>query len=147
MSNPTAEDTTTAPNVLRDADRVVEGDRELTFVWDLGEDPEGGTYQAALSVGHHKHQRGGAFSATLLNRTEEGNTIRMSDILTSWARIDARSVPRYSKVGLEACAHEALTKLREKYGTDDDEGRLLTAYFAPQQTDTSDTASEDDSRS
>jgi hypothetical protein len=146
MSNPTAAGTTT-PGPLREADRVEEDHRELTFVWDLGEDPAGGTYQTTLSVMHRKHQRGGAFSATVLNRTQDGSSYLMHGDITSWTRILDRRVPRYSKDGLHAFAHEALTKLREKYGTDDDEGRLLTGYFAPQQTDTSDTASEDDSRS
>jgi hypothetical protein len=141
MSNPTAEDTTTP--ALRDADRVVARDRNVTFVWDLGADPEGGIYQAALSVHHHKYERGGAFSATVQNQTHEGNTIRMKDILTGRTRILDRRVARYSKKDLEAFADEALATLREKYGTDDEEGWALAGYFAAKAPDTADEHEDD----
>jgi hypothetical protein len=143
MSNPTAEDT--PPETLRDANRVEEGKRELTFVWDLGEDPEGGTYQAILAASFHKHPRAGSFSATVLNRTEDGNEQRMGET-TTWTHIHTLDVARYSRDALYAFAVDALNMLRRKYGIDDDEGRVLTGYFAPTATDTADAgpAGQDD---
>jgi hypothetical protein len=117
-------------DALREHDRVEHGERSVTYVWDLGRDPDGGTQQAVLSISHHKHARGGAFSATILNRTRDGRVERMGDI-TTWVRIAARPTARYSQRGLDAFADEALRQLREKYTTVDDQGRLVHGYFHP----------------
>jgi hypothetical protein len=124
--------TTPGPaEALRSADRIEHGDRERTYVWDLEPDPEGGTRQAVLSIMHHKYARGGAFTATVRNRTVNGNEIGMGDI-TTFTRIAAQSTPRYSKPGLNEFAASALTALTEKYTGDGDESQLLRGYFQPQ---------------
>jgi len=131
MSTSIDQNTGAGQRTLRDPDRTVPGDRETTFVWDLGEDPEGGTRQAILALVHHKHRRAGAFSATLLNRTEEGCEQRMRAI-TTWARIAAEPVARYSGAQLERFAERALQRLRTMYGQDTDEARHVRGYFEVQ---------------
>lgn len=124
--------TTPAPaQALRDADRIEHGDREITYVWDIEPDPEGGTRQAALSILHHKYARGGAFSATVRNRTVVGNVTRTGDI-TMFTRIAALSAARYSKSGLNAFAASALSELTQKYTGVSDESEVVRGYFQPQ---------------
>lgn len=120
-----------APEALRAHDRLEHGERAVTYVWDLAEDPDGGTRQAILSINHHKHTRGGAFTATILNRTQDGSETRMGDI-TTWMCLAAQPAARYSKRALEAFAADALRQLREKYRAGDDEGRPVHGYFQDQ---------------
>lgn len=117
-------------DALRDHDRVEHGERSLTYVWDLGPDPDGGTLQAILSISHHTRTRGGAFSATILNRTQDGPVTNMGDI-TTWLRLAAQPTARYSKRGLDAFAAGALRQLEDKYQGEDDESRRLQGYFQP----------------
>lgn len=117
-------------DALRDHDRVEHGERSLTYVWDLGPDPDGGTLQAILSISHHTRTRGGAFSATILNRTKDGPVSRMGDI-TTWVCIAAEPTARYSQSALHAFAAGALSQLREKYPAHNDEGQLVHSYFQP----------------
>lgn len=129
--NPDTPNHSHADEALRDPDREERGDREVTYVWDLGPDPDGGTRQTVLAVSHHRQSRGGAFSATILNRTQDGSVTSMGDI-TTWLRIAAQATARYSKSGLDAFAASALRQLQDKYQGEDDESRLLQGYFQPQ---------------
>jgi len=95
-------------------------------------DPDGGTRQAILSVSHHKRGRGGGtFTATILNRTEDGSETGMGDV-TTWLCIVAQPTARYSQRGLDEFAADALGQLREKYQADEDDGQRLRRYFQPQ---------------
>jgi hypothetical protein len=116
------------PNLtpLRDPDRRLPDGRELRLVWDLGADPEGGTRQAVLSIGHHKKRRGGSFTATLLNQTEEGNEQRMGAV-TDWKRIAQAPAARYSARQLEEFADTALAALRAQLDLGDPLG--FGGYF------------------
>jgi hypothetical protein len=116
---------------LRDPDCEERGDREVIYVWDLGADTDGGTRQTVLAVSHHRQARGGVFSATILNRTQDGPVTSMGDI-TTWLRIAAQPTARYSKRELDAFAASALCQLQDKYQGEDDESRLLRGYFEPQ---------------
>jgi len=138
MPNPTApqteasEATQITGEQLRDPDRTDQDDREITFVWNLGEDPDGGTRQAVVRINHHKHARGGAFSAVLLNQTEQETssvTEQRMGAITDWTRIADEPVARYSNAQLERFADGALERLRSVYGQDSHEGRLLRRYF------------------
>ena len=116
---------------LRDPDRTDRGEREITFVWDLGNDPDGGVRQAVLSITHHKGH-GGAFSATVLNRTERNTTfgieLEMGSVL-EWTRI-ASVAARYSDAQLKTFAASALGKLRGLYERGDEQA---LHYFRVQQ--------------
>lgn len=120
-----------ADEALRDPDREERGDREVTYVWDLGPDPDGGTRQTVLTVSHHRQARGGAFSATILNRTQDGPVTSMGDI-TTWLRLAAQPTARYSKRGRDTFAAGALHQLKDKYQGEDDESRRLQGYFQAQ---------------
>lgn len=129
--------TSTTPTIppagdLRDPDRTLNGDREVRFVWDLGEDPDGGTRQAVLSILHHINYPGGSFIATLLNQTEEGAERRMGAI-TDWTWLPAQPVSRYSKRRLDEFAAQTLDTLRARYRQDDSQGRLVRRHFEVQQ--------------
>ena len=117
---------------LRDPDRTDHDDHEITFVWNLGEDPDGGVRQAVVRINHHKHARGGAFSATLLNQTEQktlsATEQRMGEI-TDWTRIADEPVARYSNAQLERFADGALERVHSLYGQDSHEGRRVHGYF------------------
>jgi hypothetical protein len=132
QSPDTTQDTAVVGGELADPSRRSQEDREVRFVWDLGDDPEGGVRQVVLSIMHHKGQRGGAFSATILNQTEQqaefGVEQRMGAI-TDWTRIASKPVARYSAAQLEQFAKEALDRLRVLYGQDDKEGRHARSYF------------------
>jgi hypothetical protein len=117
-----------AVEALRDPDREERGDREVTYVWDLGPDPDGGTRQTVLTVSHHRQARGGAFSATVLNRTQDGPVTTMGDI-TTWLRLAAQPTARYSKRGLDTFAASALRQLQDEYQGEIDESRRLQGYF------------------
>lgn len=124
-------DTTAEVGELAEPSRSQNG-REVRFVWDLGDDPEGGVRQVVLSIMHHKHQRGGAFSATILNQSEQhtshGVEQRMGAI-TNWTRIASKHVARYTAGQLEQFAQEALDRLRVLYVQDDKEGQHARSYF------------------
>jgi hypothetical protein len=132
VTTSTDESTASEQDALRDPDRTVPGDRETTFVWDLGEDPDGGTRQAVRKINHHKKSRGGEFSATLLNQTEEetefGVEQRMGSVL-DWKCITTEAVARYSSARLEQFAEGALERLGTVYGQDSDEARSVRGYF------------------
>ena len=98
----------------------------MKLVWDLQPDPEGGTRQAVLSIGHHKNRRGGSFTATLLNQTEDGNVQRMGAI-TDWKRIAEAPAARYSARQLQEFADTALAALQAQLDLGDPIG--LSAYF------------------
>jgi hypothetical protein len=115
---------------LRDPDRKERGDRQVIYVWELGPDPDGGTRQTVLAISHHRQARGGAFSATIFNRTQDGLVMRMGDI-TTWLRLAAQPVARYSKRRLDAFADDALRQLKDEYDGEDDQSRLL-CYFQAQ---------------
>jgi len=117
-----------AVNALRDPDRIITGDRATTFVWDLGPDPEGGTQQAVLVIGHHKRSRGGVFAATLLNRVEDGSEQRMGSI-TDWTRLKHEPAARYSKTAHEQFASSALAELYSIYSQRSPQGEQVRAYF------------------
>ncbi len=132
MTTSTNESTAGEQDTLRDPDRTVPGDRETTFVWDLGEDPDGGTRQAVLTINHRKNRRGGEFIATLLNQTEEktefGVERRMGSAL-DWKYIAAKAHARYSSTRFGEFAEGALEWLRILYGQDSDESRSVRGYF------------------
>lgn len=132
QSPDTTQDTATIDGELAEPTRRSQEEREVRFVWDLGDDPEGGVRQVVLSIMYHKHQRGGAFSATILNQTEQdtgrGVEQRMGAI-TDWTRIASTPVARYSAAQLEQFAQEALDRLRVLYVQDDKEGRHARSYF------------------
>jgi hypothetical protein len=134
-SSDTTQDTTTVSE-LSEPSRRVKDDREVRFVWDLGDDPEGGVRQVVLSIDHHKHRRGGGFSATILNQTEQktefGVEQRMGSI-TDWTRIAAKPVARYSDTQLEQFAAEALERLRALYAQEDPEGEHARSFFDTQE--------------
>jgi len=132
---PKAPDTTDTAPVgveLAEPSRRSQDSREVKFVWDLGDDPEGGVRQVVLSIMHHKYQRGGAFTAQLLNQTEEktrfGVEQRMGSI-TDWTQILSKQVARYSNAQLEQFATEALDRLRVLYGQDDGAGEHTRSRF------------------
>ena len=121
----TEDDTLTA---LRDPDRTdrgESGEREVTFVWNLAADPDGGERQVVLSIMHHSKGRGGgSFSATVLNRTERhtGFGIEHSmGSITDWTRIASEPVSRYSQPRLDQFAQTALKTLRDLYGRGDEQ--------------------------
>jgi hypothetical protein len=112
---------------LRDPDRRLAGERELRLVWDLAPHPDGGTYQAVVSVGHSKGQRGGgSFTATLLNQTEHGSEQDMGNPL-DWKRFAETRAARYSAQQLEQFAGAALATLRAHMDVGDPLG--LAGYF------------------
>jgi hypothetical protein len=128
----TTEDTATIAGELPEPSRRKQEDREVRFLWDLGDDPDGGVRQVVLSIMHHKHQRAGVFSATILNQTEQhtefGVQKRMGSI-TDWTRIAAKHAARYSDAQLEQFAQEALARLTVLYVQDDKEGQHARSYF------------------
>ncbi len=117
---------------LRDPDRRLTKDRAVTFVWDLGADPDGGTRQVILTVDHHMNSRGGSFIAMLLNQTEDGVVRRMGAI-TDWTKLAAQPVSRYSKRRLDEFAEQTLDTLRTRYRQDDSQGLLVRRHFEVQQ--------------
>lgn len=138
MPNPTTPHTAasevaqvTGGEKLRDPDRTDHDDREITFVWDLGEDLDGGARQVVLSIMHHKG-RGGAFSATVLNRTERkttfGTEFEMGSVL-EWTRIGSVAA-RFSDTQLKTFAASALGKLQGLYEQGDEQAQR---YFRVQQ--------------
>jgi hypothetical protein len=132
----TTEATTTAAGELVEPSRCSQKDREVRFVWDLGDDPEGGVRQVVLSIMHHKHQRAGAFSATILNQTEAKTRFGVSQrmgAVTDWTRIASKHAARYSSAQLEQFAAEALARLRALYVQDDPEGQHTRSYFDTQE--------------
>ncbi len=123
---------TQVTRALRDPDRTDHDDHEITFVWSLGEDSDGGTRQAVVRINHHKHARGGAFSATLLNQTERKTpsvTEQCMGAITEWTRIADEPVARYSNTQLERFADGALERVRSLYGQDSHEGRRVRDHF------------------
>ena len=127
-----SENTTAGHGALRDPDRTEYGEREITFVWDLGEDPDGGARQAILSILHHRHSRGGAFSAALLNRTERKTpfgTDREIGPVGEWTRIASARVARYSNARLKAFALAAYSNLHDRYEQGEEQARR---YFREQ---------------
>jgi len=129
-------DTTAERGELAEPSRRSQEDRKVRFVWDLGDDPEGGVRQVVLSIMHHKHQRDGEFSATIRNQTEEttefGVEQRMGAITDS-TRIASKRVARYSSTQLEQFAQEAIDRLRVLYVQDDEEGQHARSYFTRQE--------------
>jgi hypothetical protein len=125
-------DDQTGEGKLRDPDRTDHGEREITFVWDLGEDPDGGVRQTVLSIMHHKG-RPGAFSATVLNRTERktpvGTSLEMGSVL-EWTRIASAQVARYSDARLQTFAIAAYSKLHDLYEQGDEQA---LRYFRVEQ--------------
>ena len=123
----TKDDTPAGAGALRDPDRTDRGDggeREVTFVWNLAADPDGGERQVVLSIMHHSKGRGGAFSATVLNRTEchtAFGTEHSMGSISDWARIASESVSRYSQPRLEQFAQTALKTLRDLYEQGDEQ--------------------------
>lgn len=125
-------DTTAEVGELAEPSRRSQDGREVRFVWDLGDDPEGGVRQVVLSIMHHKYQRGGAFSATILNQTEQKTRFgveRRMGALTDWTQILSKQVSRYTAAQLEQFAQEALDRLRVLYVQDDKEGQDARSYF------------------
>lgn len=129
----TQEDIPTGAAALRDPDRTdrgESGEREVTFVWNLAADPDGGERQVVLSIMHHRGGRGGgSFSATVLNRTERHTafgTEHSMGAITDWTRIASEPVSRYSQPRLEQFAQTALKTLRDLYGQRDEQTR---SYF------------------
>lgn len=118
----------TADRSLRDPDNTVSDGRTTTLLWNLGPDPEGGTRQVALSISHHISGRGGSFTATLMNRAEDGATTRMG-ATGDWTRIKVEPAARYSKTALERFTTAALEHLRALYSQDDEEGVNVRSYF------------------
>jgi hypothetical protein len=116
---------------LREHDYVEHDQRSVTFVWTLGEDPEGGVRQAILTVSHHNGRPTGRFSAWLLNRSEEktdfGLEQRMGSV-TDWHIIASYPVARYSAARLKSASQDALARLRTLANA----GHAGTlAFFAP----------------
>jgi hypothetical protein len=116
---------------LREHDYVEHDQRSVTFVWTLGEDPEGGVRQAILTVSHHNGRPTGRFSAWLLNRTEEktdfGLEQRMGPV-NDWTIIASFPVARYSAARLKTASQDALARLRALANA----GHAGTlAFFAP----------------
>jgi hypothetical protein len=134
--SPATEDTAPVGVELAAPSRRSQDGREVRFVWDLGDDPEGGVRQVVLSITHHKYQRGGAFTAKLLNQTEEktrfGVEQRMG-ALTDWTQIASKHVARYTAAQLEQFAQEALDRLRVLYVQDDKEGEDARSRFTGQE--------------
>jgi hypothetical protein len=131
----TTEDTAPVGGELAEPSRRSQEGREVKFVWDLGDDPEGGVSQVVLSITHHKYRRGGAFTATILNQAEEktqfGVERRMGEI-TDWTQILSKQVARYTAPQLEQFAQEALDRLRVLYVRDDEEGEQARSRFTGQ---------------
>lgn len=123
----TRNDTPAGAGALRDPDRTDRGEggeREVTFVWNLAADPDGGERQVVLSIMHNSKGRGGAFSATVLNRTERHTGFGVEHSMGSisdWARIASEPVSRYSQPRLEQFAQTALKTLRDLYGQGDEQ--------------------------
>jgi hypothetical protein len=118
------------PAALRGPDRTDRGEggeREVTFVWNLAADPDGGERQVVLSIMHHSKGRGGgAFSATVLNRTERHTafgTEQSMGAITDWTRIASEPVSRYSQSRLDQFAQTALETFGELYGQGDEQAR------------------------
>ena len=132
----------TGQTPLREHDYVEHDKRSVTFVWTLGQDPEGGVRQAILTVSHHNDRPIGRFSAWLLNRTEEKTSFgleqRMGPV-NDWKIIASFPVARYSAARLKTASKDALARLRVLANAGHE--RTL-AYFAPtvdeEETSTSD---------
>ncbi len=116
---------------LREHDKIENGERRITYVWNLTDTDDGGTRQAVLNVEHRKHRRGGAFTAAALSRTEHKSPTAISfefEALTQGiCRIAREPVNRYSEAKLEAFAAKAVEILRARYGSQDPE---VGSYFA-----------------
>jgi hypothetical protein len=121
----------TVPTPLREHDYVEHDQRSVTFVWTLGEDPEGGVRQAILTVSHHNDRPTGRFSAWLLNRSEEktdfGLEQRMGPV-NDWQIIASFPVARYSAARLKTASQDALTRLRTLANAGHEK---TLVYFAP----------------
>lgn len=122
---------TPAPVPWREPDRKCAENREVRFVWDLGPDLDGGTRQAVLSIGYHKGQRGGSFTATMLNQTENRSERDMGSPL-DWTRIAAWQVARYGHRALEDFAGVALSGLRVRLELGEGEEEDIARYFQVQ---------------
>ena len=110
----------------REPHRRLTEKRAVRFVWDLAPDPDGGTRQAVLAIAYHKAQRGGSFTATMLNQTEDGPQRDMGSPL-DWTRIAAWPVSRYGHRQLEDFAGVALSGLRVRLELGDRDN--IARYF------------------
>jgi hypothetical protein len=102
---------------LRDPERTVDGERHVSYEWELGKDGEGARQLAVLSISHHKQRAGGCFTALVRNETVKttGGITAHCFALLSATRICTEEVPRYSAKGMQEFAATALHRLRGLY--------------------------------
>lgn len=106
-----------ATTSLRDPERTVDGERHVSYEWELGKDGEGARQLAVLSISHHKQRAGGCFTALVRNETVKttGGITAHCFALLSATRICTEEVPRYSAKGMQEFAATALHRLRGLY--------------------------------